>query len=86
MLGFVLMILAISQLSVQCRKAGFKAAGPMLLLLGTWLGAELISMAILYYLGVIPRIANFVSMLIGVLGGGIAYLSILRGLPKNPKK
>ena len=63
MLGFVLMILAISQLNTRCREAEIR-----------------------YYLGVLPRIANLVSMLIGVVGGAVAYFSIVGTFPKKPQK
>lgn len=86
MLGFVLMILAISQLNAQCRKAGQRAGGPMAILMGTWLTSELLSMAILYHLGVLPRIASFVSMLAGAAGGAVAYFSIVGTFPKKPQK
>lgn len=58
----------------------------MAILLGTWLISELMSMAILYYMGVLPRIANFVSMLMGVAGGAVAYFSIVGTFPKKPQK
>lgn len=58
----------------------------MAILLGTWLLCELLSMATLYYLGVLPRIANFVSMLVGVAGGAVAYFSIVGTFPKKPQK
>ena len=86
MLGFVLMILAISQLNTRCREAEKSAGGPMAILLGTWLISELMSMAILYYMGVLPRIASFLSMLIGVAGGAVAYFSIVDTFPKKPQK
>ena len=86
MLGFVLMILAISQLNTRCREAEESTGGPMAILLGTWLISELLSMAILYYLGVLPRIANLISMLIGVVGGAVAYFSIVGTFPKKPQK
>ena len=86
MLGFVLMMLAVSQLHARCRSAKQKTGGPMAILLGTWRLCELLSMATLYYLGVLPRIANFVSMLVGVAGGAVAYFSTVGTFPKKPQK
>lgn len=85
MLEMVLMLLGTMQLLDRCHKAGRTAGGPLALFIVTWVIAELLAFGVLATLGLEQRYAVFGAMLVGVTGGGIAYASIIRSLPK-PKK
>lgn len=85
MLEMVLMLLGTMQLADRCRKAGRAAGGPMALFIVTWVISELMGFGVLFLLGLEQRFAVFGAMLVGITGGAVAYLSIVRSLPK-PKK